>query len=222
MPDDKEDPRHDPESALHLIKAMHLQRDLVLAPDADYEAREFVQRVNQEKARRREANAERMAQGRYFLDEAATAIASQRGLGEAWAQQFRDAMVKAAHDRSLIVRDPSTWLPTPHGQRVSLARIVTRADVNAWLDAQGAGYRWEGAQQTAPEPPRPLQRQAAHDAAILGKLAELGFDAQAVPRAPAGKPSPAKQQVRAGLGYSADVMNKAWQRLRDVGAIKDA
>lgn len=71
-------------------------------------------------------------------------------------------------------------------------------------------------------PTKPVQRQAAQEAAILAKLAELGFDAGAVPAAPAGKPSQAKQAVRAALGYSTDVMNKAWQRLRTTGVIKDA
>jgi hypothetical protein len=72
------------------------------------------------------------------------------------------------------------------------------------------------------EVPRPLQRQQAHDQAILAKLKELGFDAHALPAAPAGKPSPAKQQVKAALCLTTDVMNKAWQRLRADGAIKDA
>lgn len=216
-----DDPRHDPEEALRLIKAAHLTRDMVAADDADDEARELVRRENEEKARRRAAEAKRIAEGRYFIDEAANAIAQQRGLNEAWALQFRDAMLKAAEDRPLTVRDPSTWLPIPQGQRVSLARIVTRADVNVWLDAQGTGYRWEGAQESGPIR-KPLQRQAAQDAAILAKLADLGFDARAVPPAPSGKASPAKQAVRTALGYSPDVMNKAWQRLRSAGAIKDA
>ncbi len=217
-----DDPRHDPEEALRLIKAAQMRGAAVVAADSDDEAKAVAAKIEYERERRSKAEAKRIAEGRYFIDEAANAIAQQRGLGEVWALQFRDAMVKAAEIRALTVRDPSTWLPIPTGQRVSLARIVTRADVNAWLDSQQTGYRWEGPQQAEPAPPKPVQRQAAQGAAILAKLTELGFDAQAVPAAPAGKPSPAKQAVRAALGYSADVMNKAWQRLRAAGAIKDA
>ena len=72
-------------------------------------------------------------------------------------------------------------------------------------------------------PPKPLQRQQAQETEILAKLCELGFDSLAVPLPPKrGAPSPAKEAVRAALKYSADVMNKAWQRLRKDGRITDA
>ena len=72
-------------------------------------------------------------------------------------------------------------------------------------------------------PPKPMQRHPAQEEAILAKLRELQFDSQAVPRAPPGKSSPAKQAVRRALvSYSTDVFNKAWQRLRNDRRIKDA
>lgn len=74
-----------------------------------------------------------------------------------------------------------------------------------------------------PAPVRPVQRQAAHDANIVAKLIELGFDPLALPLPPKrGARSPAKQPTRAALGLSVDVMNKAWQRLRAEKRIKDA
>ena len=69
---------------------------------------------------------------------------------------------------------------------------------------------------------KPVQRCAAQDSAVLAKLCELGFDAQAVPLPARGKRSEAKHAVRKALGYSEDVMKKAWQRLRNDGSIKDA
>ncbi|ACB35727.1 hypothetical protein Lcho_3471 [Leptothrix cholodnii SP-6] len=86
------------------------------------------------------------------------------------------------------------------------------------------------AEPVTPTPPAPAaesptvarQRQRAQELAILAKLTDLGVDAKAVPPAPAGKPSKAKQDVKAALGYSKDVMNKAWQRLRSAGDIRDA
>lgn len=81
--------------------------------------------------------------------------------------------------------------------------------------------RWRGGAQ-ADAPPKPLQRLRAQEVAILAKLVELGIDPQAMPPAPPGKLSAAKQTARAQLGYSKDVMNKAWNRLRTDGRIKDA
>lgn len=70
---------------------------------------------------------------------------------------------------------------------------------------------------------KPLQRQRAQEAAILAKLIDLGHNPEALPVAAAGKPSAAKQAVRAALpSYSRDVMDKAWLRLRAAGRIKDA
>lgn len=71
-------------------------------------------------------------------------------------------------------------------------------------------------------PPAPVPRARAQEEAILAKLRELNFDPLAVPAAPPGKESSAKQRVRAALGYSPSVMRKAWQRLRDDGRIRDA
>ena len=73
-----------------------------------------------------------------------------------------------------------------------------------------------------PASPKPLQRRQAQEDDVLVKLRELGFDPLALPLPPKpGAPSPAKMAARAALNYSKDVMNKAWQRLRDADQIKD-
>ena len=71
---------------------------------------------------------------------------------------------------------------------------------------------------------RPVQRQAAHEAAILGALGQARFDPLRLPVAPAGKPSPPKKAAREALlpSMSASVFNKAWERLRSDGRIADA
>lgn len=71
-------------------------------------------------------------------------------------------------------------------------------------------------------PPRPVPRRRAQEEAILATLAELNINPQAIPRPSPGKQSKEKNAVRNALRYSRDVMNKAWQRLRDDGRIKDA
>ena len=95
------------------------------------------------------------------------------------------------------------------------------------IDDAGVGWIDERGDVDPPAPaakstPGALQRQRAQELAILAKLTDLGVDPKAVPPAPAGKPSKAKQDVQAALGYSKDVMNKAWQRLRTAGDIRDA
>lgn len=82
----------------------------------------------------------------------------------------------------------------------------------ALLGPQASGCRLSADSGRA-TPPRPQQRQRAQEAAILAKLAELGFDAQAMRPAPRGKPVPAKKAVQTALVYTDEVMKKAWQRL---------
>ncbi|MBX9793209.1 MAG: hypothetical protein K2Y02_02805 [Burkholderiaceae bacterium] len=69
--------------------------------------------------------------------------------------------------------------------------------------------------------PKPVQRQRSQKEAILAKLVELGYTPTALPKPASGKASRPKQEVKAALGYTNDVMKKAWQWLRDDGLIKD-
>lgn len=72
-----------------------------------------------------------------------------------------------------------------------------------------------------PDRTEPVQRQAAQEEAILAKLRELGFDPAALPYR-RGKTSEAKMAASKALGFTKDVMKKAWQRLLDDGKIKYA
>ncbi|OWQ83589.1 hypothetical protein CDN99_26015 [Roseateles aquatilis] len=71
-------------------------------------------------------------------------------------------------------------------------------------------------------PIRAVPAQRAQEEAVLQKLRDLGFDPLKLPKAPPGKASEAKQAVRHAMGYSADVLDKAWKRLRSDGHIVDA
>lgn len=169
----------------------------------------------------------RQAKDLYFLDEAAQDLADQLKKSESWARDIWERMESAGklpdgHKLRLTVRDVRTGLIELRGTRGSRSVVVSHADVNAWLEAQDAGYKWGGNRQQAVPPPQPVQRRAAQEDAILAKLVELSFDPQAVPRGSAGGLSAAKNAVRVALGYTTDVMNKAWQRLRTDGRIKDA
>lgn len=99
--------------------------------------------------------------------------------------------------------------------------LVWGRDVHALADASRAVPEEPLATQT-PGPAAPVQRFRAQEEAILAKLAELGFTPVALPRARPGLESAAKKAVHEALGYSHDVMKKAWQRLLAAKRIKYA
>lgn len=110
------------------------------------------------------------------------------------------------------------------------SRIRTNEPNDAWVnEAELVGLLIKGehldaaldSQHTAGQlPVQPMQREAAHDANVLTALRELGFDPRRLPRAPAGKASPAKSAAKAALPQmSPEVFKKAWQRLRKAGDI---
>ncbi|HEY8875984.1 MAG TPA: hypothetical protein VIN03_00385 [Roseateles sp.] len=112
-------------------------------------------------------------------------------------------------------------LPTEAPSMVTVTDdcLVFGRDVHALADASRAGPEVPA---PTPGPATPLQRYPAQEAAILAKLVGLGFTPTALPRPKPGKESEAKKAVKEALGYSHDVMKKAWQRLRGAGRIKDA
>lgn len=136
-----------------------------------------------------------------------------------------EELAEAVKHGALPVLDPLTLGPNrlPIGAALRRAKVAVE-DLCEWLRASRrmeiAMVGSEGI-DVAP-PPRPVQRQVAQEAAILAKLVELGYKPEALPAPPTGRPSTAKQAAKKALGYSTDVMNKAWQRLRNDKRIKDA
>lgn len=103
------------------------------------------------------------------------------------------AAAKAALGKSQSARekDHSTW---------------RRATVR-WL--LGGGIQAAEASSST----RPMPRAQAQENAILAKFSELGIDPMKLPRPKPGKSCPPVAKVRAALGYSTDVMQKAMARL---------
>jgi hypothetical protein len=67
----------------------------------------------------------------------------------------------------------------------------------------------------------PMSRQRHQEAEILHVLREMQYDAQRLPRSPAGTPGP-KAEVRSRLSHmTPKVFDKAWDRLRGNGEISD-
>lgn len=104
---------------------------------------------------------------------------------------------------------------------------TTPAAINAWLESSRSPYRFPAATTDtagANDPrKRPRNQQPDQEARIIAKLIEHGYDPKKMPRAPLGnKPWPLRESVRLELGYSTEVMKKAWTRLRAEDRIMDA
>ena len=78
----------------------------------------------------------------WTIENAASAIAEQEG----WHSGSRDALKKQMADAGtngeLTIRDPQTDLPHRPARVRDYWDLVSPADINAWLQAQGAKYRW--------------------------------------------------------------------------------
>lgn len=118
-----------------------------------------------------------------------------------------------------------TWLRTPMADfdRQTFARDV----LARWVQDVGASslYPFTGplAQSTAP---KPFQRQAAQELAILEAIRQAGHDPLRLPKNEPGKAG-IKAQVSDALKRNPvftgpTVFNKAWERMRSNGDIADA
>lgn len=139
---DNEDPRHDPEGALLKIKALQRNGDLIVADDADDEAREFARIINAKRAEVREIyasqEAAKKAAGRYTLEEAANTL--EAGAGER-ADVMLQKLMTASEAGTLLTFEPGHNARMDYGTgpgRSSRVRHfyeeVFWDGLNQWLD----------------------------------------------------------------------------------------
>ena len=89
----------------------------------------------------------------WTLENAAAAIAEQEQWHDGARGSLENALLEAASSRALVVRHPHTDLPRTDGDVRVFYELVTPSDVNAWLEKQGAPYRWRVARpEMKPEP----------------------------------------------------------------------
>lgn len=153
------------------------------------------------------------------------------------------AMVGGMAARRRLVRGPDL-MPFKDGQTFhEFLDVVLVEEVDEWLaQSMGVNYRLGPlVPQTAaslpgmavvPEsaegrPIAPVQRTAAQESAILDAIRQSGYDPQALPQKPPGKPW-VKAEVRTALvgvnplfPKKSKVFDKAWERLRSSGEISD-
>lgn len=129
----------------------------------------------------------------------------------AWADQYaqhisdddaRERLQKLVQ-RSTLLADELKNGPAPPPV-TALARVDKALKI-----ADQRGWRAASASST----PKPVQRRTAQELAILAKLRELGIDPLAIPYR-SGEKEPVKSTIRKALGYTIDVMKKAWLRLK--------
>jgi hypothetical protein len=194
-----------------------------------------------------QARIARQAEDFFTVNEAAQILADSR-TGPTGAQWVRD-MYEAHRAGALAIRECASRKPMrprypvraedidKHWTAVQemsrhCSDLVTGADVGAWLDLTGAGYGFP-APLLAALPSvgpvggdaLPLQRFPAQEAAILRHLQGMGHKATALPRNPPGKPG-VKAEAKSALVSSQlfvgeKVFDKAWERLRATGEIRD-
>jgi hypothetical protein len=93
---------------------------------------------------------------------------------------------------------------------------------HAFIDPQYSS-EWEQAipiTSATKQVQKPLSRQRHQEQEILRVIGELGHDPQLLPVAPNGKPG-VKQEVRKQLNFPVSVFDKAWERLRKAGQLKN-
>ena len=157
----------------------------------------------------------------WTIENAAAAIANREG----WGVNARDSLVarlvEAASSGTLAVRDPLTDLPYQPRELHTFYELVSTSDLDAWLKKQCVSYRLSDAAADKSPSARPPSQQRFQEEAILRVIRDLGLDPLALPSNERGKPG-VKTDVRAKLGFSSAVFNKAWERLRSQRDIQDA
>ena len=170
-----------------------------------------------------------------LLEKIAQEIASQRFPAHAdylqhsgFAQALHADMAEAARDGSLKAFCPRRGVhrTPPAHERVIFAQV---ADADAWLKAQG--YPWRIAQadevtQAAPAKGEPVSVFAAQESELLRAIHEAGYKPTDLPMRRSGHPG-AKAEIRARLKnhrlfVGEKKFDKAWERLRASGGIRDS
>lgn len=110
----------------------------------------------------------------WTLENAAAAIAEQEQWHDGARGSLESALLEAASSRALVVRNPHTDLPKTDGDVRAFYELVTPSDVNAWLEKQGAPYRWSVARpEVKPEPqaamPAPVADSASNTPVVKTK-----------------------------------------------------
>lgn len=168
-----------------------------VADDADAGDRDLAVKITEQRTAYRAAEQKRIDEGLYFLAEAAHELATELRKDDKWEALFISNMLAAAKNNALVVRYAKTQAPISPHEVGTAACMVTRDDVNEWLERGGFRYRWGTI--VLERPVSPLQTRENN---LLATLVRHGIDPSRVPRARRGARNPTMNAVREELGWS--------------------
>jgi hypothetical protein len=193
----------------HRIKGIYGESHLTDKGLADYQA----------------ALANRRAEGRYTLEEAALEIAGHAGERP---EAIIESLIAAVRAGTLGVHEP--------GKNARYESATVRIwydetywdDLNTWLASNHPRIGWKFPSPSHSHADRlpykqPQNKQIAQEEAIVSVIKELGYDCTALPKRIPGKAG-VKAAVRAKLEKSMpsnSAFDKAWERLRRNQEIKE-
>ena len=170
------------------------------------------------------------------IGEASSFIGNKYSLHDAAIKTLRQQLMDAVGN-GLTVRHPHTDMPYVPTNKIRFFYELVRADeLDKWFESQNAEYRIQPVStksineldsanevtpdKTLPITNNPLMRQRFQETEILRVIGELGFTATKFPQWEAGRRG-VKAQVRDELEFPTKVFDKAWERLRADGKIKE-
>lgn len=185
-----------------------------------------------------ESRKERQQKGRYSPDDVAVMLGEQQGLSaDFFRGKVREGYASGSLRFWLADGTPADYKayregdPRPHEYYLGLDNeYTTKEAIDAWLEAWGAEYRFNGSSE------QPKLKKTAYQAQlIIETLESLGYDPKKLPKAngKAGAKYRARNQLKIQLknSYPFDAENAyekdgtfdgAWKYLRSIGGIADA
>jgi hypothetical protein len=121
-----------------------LNNDITTAEVSPSEEADWLQcLLNSVMAAHRPEDTKRFGVGPYTLDEVSLLLALSLSETGAFSSQLRDHMWAAVARSELRLRDEVTGLFVGEKHQCNGWGVVTRQDVNAWLEVNEVGYRWD-------------------------------------------------------------------------------
>lgn len=121
-----------------------MNNDITTAEVSPSEEADWLQcLLNSLMAAHRPEDTKRFGVGRYTLDEVSLLLALSLSETGAFSSQLRDHMWAAVERSELRLRDEVTGLFVGEKHQRNGWGVVTRQDVNAWLEVNEVGYRWD-------------------------------------------------------------------------------
>ncbi|MEO6279193.1 hypothetical protein [Roseateles sp.] len=140
-----------------------------------------------------------------------------------WAAEFAEKVADAEASKLLISHVQLIALLTRKLDPARTGVVDVSEALTLAVERFGSESEKAGAVPTQLKNGRPRLTSEQRDTNILEKLRQRDIDPLKMPKAPLGnKPWPLRESIGVELGYSPEMMLRAWKRMRADGRIKDA